>query len=190
MNPKLLIWILAFSLGLNMVLVGGAVFHFSRLPPPEPPEKHHDAGSPPFTRILRFDEQRLTLTPSQRQKILAVRERWEQAEWRARGEAMQRMIRLGDLLVRDDLTTASLAPLFDDVRLHSSDFFSRLAQALREYRAVLDAKQNIIFTQLLQERINKLHTAVQGNLGKYQKWEQKRSPSPSASGLDKRKGIK
>lgn len=168
MKSPLMIWVLAFSLGLNLVFLAGTGVILYGVPK----EAVHAAvsGKPPFTRVLQFDEDRLKLTAEQRRKFKEIRERWERDEWQDRTASLDRINRLGGVLVQEEITTSTLRPLLREIRHHSDDFFVRLGRAIRECRAVLSPEQNKIFTQMLQERFEQFQGMLRRRMQRHQHW--------------------
>lgn len=156
MTNRLVIWALAFSLGLNIVLVGMVVSHMTKGPWTGQQAVAAPRLSSPATHVLQFDEKRLKLTPEQRDRFREIRDEWLESEKKAKETGVQRISRLSTLLVRDNATTQTLQPVFRDLRDHSDDFFVRLSQSIQAYRAELDPGQRVVFNQMLQERFNAL----------------------------------
>lgn len=153
---RMIIWALAFSLGLNIVLVGMVVSHLSQGAWTGPQAVAAPRFSSPATHVLQFDEKRLKLTPEQRERFREIRDAWLESEKKAKETGVQRISRLSTLLVRDNATTQTLQPVFKDLRDHSDDFFVRLSQSIQAYRAALNPEQQVVFNQMLQERFNAL----------------------------------
>lgn len=159
--------LLAFSLGLNVVLIVGAVRLANQ--PPDRPQQHlrvikpggGGPGGPPLSMLLRFDEQRLKLTPEQQQAFKEIRERYEREEAKVRANATSQLEPLARTLASEDLTSATLKPFYKEARQYSGGFLTRLAKTIQAQRAVLTPEQNKIFTQLVNERVDKMQAIMQ-----------------------------
>jgi hypothetical protein len=158
MSTRYLIWGLAFSVGLNLVMLGTVGYHL--IEGVWTPARASMAPSSPITHALQFDEKRLKLTPEQHESFQEIRERWTKGEQKAKREGEQRIKRLSALLVRDDMTTETLQPIFQEFSRHSDNFFVRLSGALQEYRAQLKPEQRAIFNTMLRERFDMLQRFV------------------------------
>lgn len=152
MNNRFVVWGLAFSFGLNMVLVGMVASHLMQGSWTPPPKSAAAAPRSPATHVLQFNENRLKLTALQREQFRIIREGYFNEEKQAKAQGVERIAKLSACLVRNETTTASLRPIFRDIRDHSDDFFRRLTRALQAYRAVLTPDQRVVFNQMLQER--------------------------------------
>ena len=157
MNSRAIAWGLAFSAGLNLVLITMAATLFAQ-GSWQAPRARAEARTP-MTDPMNFreaDETRLKLTPAQRQQFRLIREKWFLDEQQAKGAGEARIARIGATLARDDGTTASLKPMFDEIREHSDDYFQRLTHVLQDYRAELTPRQRVIFNRMLRERFDAL----------------------------------
>lgn len=155
MNGRLITWCLAFSLGLNIVLVGMVLTHLAQGSWPTQPAAATPAASP-ATHVLQFDEKRLKLSPEQREQFREIRDRWLNNEKKAKSAGVERIAKISEMLVRDNATTRTLQPVFREIREHSDDFFMRLTGALQEYRVTLTPEQRVTFNLMLQERFDSL----------------------------------
>lgn len=152
MNNRFVVWALAFSLGLNMVLVGMVTSHLMQGSWTPPAKSAAAAPRSPATHVLQFNENRLKLTTLQREQFRIIREGYFNEEKQAKAQGVDRIAKLSACLVRNETTTASLRPIFRDIRDHSDDFFRRLSRTLQAYRATLTPEQRVVFNQMLQER--------------------------------------
>ena len=161
MNSKKLIWLLAFSLGLNVALAVYAIGNHQR--------GSDVAKSSPVKSqyLLQFDETKLNLTPAQSQAFARIRKHWEQEEYNRRVKSIDCMILLAQQLINDDLTTATLQPNLSGVSECSDAFYLRLIHALRAHREVLDKNQNEMFTHVLERRYQELRGMMTSNRERY-----------------------
>lgn len=170
MNNRFVVWGLAFSMGLNMVIIGMVISHLAQGSWTPPPSGTAVQPRSPATHVLQFNENRLMLSPVQRDQFRAIRERYFNEEKEAKATGVERIAKLSTALVRNDMTTATLRPIFREIRDHSDDFFRRLTQALQAYRSVLTPDQRIIFNQMLKERFAALQRFSRQRTSEYEQF--------------------
>lgn len=166
MNNRLISWGLAFSAGLNLVLIVMIAQHLWQ--GSWATQQTQAAARSPLTHTLMFDEKRLGLTAQQREQFQEIRNRWLGEERQAKADGVQRIKKISELLVRDDSTSITLAPIFAQIRSHSDDFFVRLTTLLEDYREVLNPQQRALFNKMLQERFDVLQSITQKKNSEYE----------------------
>ena len=176
MNSPKWIWLLAFSLGLNAVLIAAMALRKTHRDEayqiePLPVKREH---------LLVFDEGRLNLSPEQRDLFAEIRRRWDEEEWNRRVVSIECMLQLAQRMARDDLSTETLKPHLIEIRDCSDAFYQRLVQALRRHRGVLDENQNELFTEVLAERYLKLKEVLEERKQAYQNRLESRAAPVSA----------
>ncbi len=155
-------WLLAFSLGLNAVLIGMAL----RPAPVEATAQPRHEGGPRGGDFNWLDPEdpELALNADQKQRLEEIRRRMEGEDLLLRKQTVERMESLGRVLVSDQLDSREIEPLLLEMSSGSENFMLRVVRSLREQRAVLDAEQNRLMTKRLAERFEQMVHSSQRRL--------------------------
>lgn len=170
MNNRFVVWGLAFSVGLNLVLITMVSYHLSQGLWPAPPARV--AARSPMTHTLTFretDMTQLNLTPPQRRQFRRINQQWFIAEQKDKTQGEERIALMSTLLMQDDLSTTTLKPVYTEIRRHSDDFFVRLTSLIQDYRAVLTPRQRLLFNTMLQGRFEVLRQYARSKNLEYEK---------------------
>jgi hypothetical protein len=160
MNRRGWIWLLAFSLGLNAVLVGGWLA--ARAWDETDRGGKHRHGED----WMEVDMDRLTLTGDQRRQWTQIERRHALEEFRQHEKAAQRFDRLGALLLSDDLSTPTLQATLREMSGGMEGFILRRVGELRSKREILTPRQLEMLRGILQERIEQMRQDMRQKLDK------------------------
>ncbi len=166
-----IIWLLAFSLGLNVVLmVSGSGRLRGSLAAAEPEtatapasmddkpaaERDRDRDRDRDRELFDLDDAELGLSAEQKKKILEIRRRMDVEDYQLRLDAAERMESLSRILAREDVTSGTLEPHLAAMSDRSESYMRRLARAIREQRTVLTPEQNEVLTRRLKKRFEEM----------------------------------
>lgn len=164
MKRNVLKWILAFSIGLNLILVGALVGWFK---PSPSPRKHQREER---MHWLQFDEEMLGLTEKQSRAMAELRDQWDREEWENIIRELEAKIKFGDALVEQQSTNyEQYEPQFFqlmDVRL---TYYGEIIEIVDAHLDLLDESQREVFwEQLRQKYYEHMRRAMMRGIEKYQ----------------------
>lgn len=156
MNSKLLTAFLSFLMGLNTALLIVILIRIEQ----QPAEQRFGAGiamavpsaAAQMISLPSFEDEALALSGSQRNKIARIKERWAREERGRRMRAEERMGRMPEVLMGDDLTLEAVQPLMDQAHDDSRERMETMMSLFREFQEVLTPEQQQLFRQMLRER--------------------------------------
>lgn len=157
----LIVWLLAFSLGLNAIFVGVGLVTLSNrdtsaetdsAPPPAAKQK----GSWNYTCLFPLDDPDLKLTPEQKERILDIRRQIDVEELRLNHQTVKNYRHWIGVLTSDNLTSAAIDPCIVEMSQGTKDRMMRLMHSINGQRAVLTSEQNLVLDKRLRKQLKEI----------------------------------
>lgn len=157
----LIVWLLAFSIGLNAIFVCMGLISLSKrnasatansTPPPATREK----WSWNYTNLFPLDDPDLKLTPEQKKQILDVRRQIDIEELRLNHQTVKNYRHWVKALTNDNLTSAGIDPCVVEMSQGIKDRMMRLMHSIDGQRAVLTPEQNLVLNKRLRTQLREM----------------------------------
>ncbi|MCE5231100.1 Spy/CpxP family protein refolding chaperone [bacterium] len=154
-SRSIIVWLLAFSLGLNVMFVamglsGVSISNAFKKPVPES-EKWS------YTNLFPLDDPELKLTDEQKKKIAEIRKEIDTQELRLNTQTADRVDRWYNFLLGSrDLTEQAIDPYVVEMRYGTKDLMLRLVNSLNRHRALLTPEQDKILEKRLSDKFKEL----------------------------------
>lgn len=169
MNSKLLTAFLAFLMGLNTALLIVILIRIER----QPVQQQFGAGiamarpsaAAQMISLPSLEDEALALSGPQRNKIARIKERWAREEQARRMRAAERMGRMPEVLMGDDLTLEAVQPLMDQAQEDSRKRMETMMSLFREFQEVLTPEQQRLFRQMFRERHRMMNDRSRRTIG-------------------------
>lgn len=163
----LMVWVLAFSLGLNVMLVTMGVMNHNKADAQQTSQTAATQWT--YTILFPLDDPELKLTPEQTQKLRELRTRLDRDELQLNVQTADRVARWYQYLLTGNLTQEEIAPYIAESQQGSHDLMMRLVNSMNYHRAVLTPEQNRILTERLRTKFKELGVHSQNRLSNNKK---------------------
>ncbi len=159
-SRRMVVWLLAFSLGLNAIFIGMWIAYYAKpdaattTTPPPPAQKKKWVWN--TTELFPLDDPEIKLTPEQRQRVLEVRRRIATDELRLNDQTVRNYRHWVKTLTTDKLTSAELDACIAEMCLGTKSRMVRLVHSIEGHRAVLTPEQQKTFDARMRKQLREM----------------------------------